>query len=343
MKLTISNSNNGDILAIDFPSSLTIEDLKAYLEVETNIPPSSQTLIHNSKALVDSKKTLEESGIQDDDLIALSQRSQSSQTPMPQQASSSPNTQNTNQPTSFDQNPQLDSTIEGMRLQALLNPMALEQMRSINPGLHSSINNPTQFREAFLQTAQAMQNPTRRNEDELRRLEADPDDPANQARIMEIIRQQQIDENLQLAADISPESFVPVSMLYIKLRIKGTSIYALVDSGAAHTIISSEIAEKCGLSNLIDTRYITEARGVGKQTSKGRIHSAPVSIGDSNADIPCSFTVSDCNVDCLFGLDMLKRHKCSIDLSKNALVIGDIETQFLSELEIEKHIKPMDR
>lgn len=338
MKLTITNMATNDILAIDFPSSLTIEDLKAYIEVETNIATSSQILIHNSKSLVDAKKTLEDVGIKDDDLIVLQTLAKRQQTQSPAQNTGSSNPQN-----SFPQAHELDSNIEAMRLQALQNPMALEQMKSINPGLHSSINDPARFKDAFLQAAQAMQNPSRQNEEELRRLEANPDDPANQARIMEIIRQQQIDENLQLAADISPESFVPVSMLYIKLRIKGTDIYALVDSGAAHTIISSEIAEKCGLLNLIDKRYITEARGVGTQTSKGRIHSAPVSIGESNRDIPCSFTVLDCNVDCLFGLDMLKRHKCSIDLSKNALVIGDMETQFLSELEIEKHIKPMDR
>lgn len=329
MKITITNQANGDILSIDFPGSLTLEDFKAYIEVETNIPTSSQILIHNSKSLVEAKKTLEELGIQDDDLIALETRTQNS-------------LQQTGQ-SQIPQNDQLDSTIESMRLQALQNPMALEQMRTINPRLHSLINNPVEFKQEFLQTAHAMQNPSTGYDEELRRLEQDPDDPANQARIMEIIKQQQIDENLQLAADISPESFVPTSMLYIKLRIKGKEIYALVDSGAGHTIISSEVAEKCGLTNLIDTRYITEARGVGKQTSKGRIHSAPVSIGDSNLDIPCSFTVLDCNVDCLFGLDMLKRHKCNIDLSKNALVIGDTETRFLSELEIEKHIKPMDR
>lgn len=329
MRITIS-TESGEIYAIDFPSSLTVEDFKAYLEAETGIPVASQILIHNTKTLAEPKRTLDQAGLQDDDLVELRK--------VPQRAPAA-NSQNT-------QASQLEVQSEQLRLNLLSNPMALESTRHMYPDLVSAVNDPVRFREILLQTMQAMSQGSHERqlrEEELRRLEADPDDPANQARIMEIIKQQQIDENLQLAADISPELFVPVSMLYIKLRIKGHDIYALVDSGAAHTIISSEVAERCGLSNLIDTRYITEARGVGKQTSKGRIHSAPVSIGDSNADIPCSFTVLDLNIDCLFGLDMLKRHKCNIDLSKNALVIGDIETKFLSDLEIEKHIKPMEK
>ena len=43
-------------------------------------------------------------------------------------------------------------------------------------------------------------------------------------------------------------------------------------------------------------------------------------------------------MDFIFGLDMLRRHACSIDLRKNALVIGsiDLELPFLSESEIGK-------
>lgn len=41
-------------------------------------------------------------------------------------------------------------------------------------------------------------------------------------------------------------------------------------------------------------------------------------------------------MDMLLGLDMLKRHQCSIDLNKNVLRIGttDTETSFLSEREL---------
>ena len=43
------------------------------------------------------------------------------------------------------------------------------------------------------------------------------------------------------------------------------------------------------------------------------------------------------DVDLLFGLDMLKRHKANIDLAKDALVIEGREIRFLSEHELPKH------
>ena len=77
------------------------------------------------------------------------------------------------------------------------------------------------------------------------------------------------------------------------------------------------------------------AQGVGQQTIEGKIHSVPITIGDSKIEIPCSFTVLDTLVDLLFGLDMLKRHKCVIDLDKNVLVVGkSIETKFLDASEL---------
>jgi hypothetical protein len=52
---------------------------------------------------------------------------------------------------------------------------------------------------------------------------------------------------------------------------------------------------------------------------------------------PCTFTVLEKNdVDFLFGLDMLKRHQCVIDLKKAVLQIGSAgeEVPFLSEKDL---------
>jgi hypothetical protein len=64
---------------------------------------------------------------------------------------------------------------------------------------------------------------------------------------------------------------------------------------------------------------------------------APLVIADHH--FSCTFTVLDQNdMDCLLGLDMLKRFQCCIDLSKNVLRLRlgaeDVEVPFLGEAEI---------
>jgi hypothetical protein len=50
--------------------------------------------------------------------------------------------------------------------------------------------------------------------------------------------------------------------------------------------------------------------------------------------------LGDKNMDCLFGLDMLKRHRCNIDLGRNMLVFPlagggtGMETEFLHEKDL---------
>lgn len=128
-------------------------------------------------------------------------------------------------------------------------------------------------------------------------------------------------------------------MLYVNLFINDHAIKAFVDSGAQNTIMSAKCAERCGLVRLIDKRFAGEARGVGTAKIVGRIHIAQMKFG--NSYFPISLTVLDSNdVDFLFGLDMLKRYKCIIDLGRNTLRInlgGENEVEelpFLAEGEL---------
>lgn len=332
MRLTISNELNNQILSVDISESMTLEDFQAYIQAEFDISPQDQTLKHNGKPLSGSDKSLEDLGLNNDDLVLLGKTSVGSTTA----SSGSSVTANSNNSNA------VDFQIEAMRTQFLSNPQLNSQLRQSNPQLHSTLNNPAEFKNSVIGSLQQFQNGATpglynpQQQEQLRRLQDNPDDPESQSRILEMIRQEQIDENMQLAYEIAPESFTSVNMLYINIKVNGVLVQAFVDSGAQSTIISPKLADKCGISRLIDRRFVGEARGVGSQKIEGKIHSVPIAIGDSDTHIPCSFIVIDTHVDLLFGLDMLRRHKCVLDLERDVLVVGgNIETKFLHELEIQ--------
>ncbi len=56
---------------------------------------------------------------------------------------------------------------------------------------------------------------------------------------------------------------------------------------------------------------------------------------------PCHFSVmGDRNMDILFGLDILRRHQCQIDLKKHVLRFGDgTETPFINEAEYQREME----
>ncbi|PHJ21406.1 dna-damage inducible [Cystoisospora suis] len=170
---------------------------------------------------------------------------------------------------------------------------------------------------------------------ELNEALRNPLSAAAQAFMMRQIHEKQVEDNYLLAQEHLPESFGSVFMLYIDIEINGVPLKAFVDSGAQSTFISYSCAEKCSLTRIMDTRFRGIAQGVGRTEILGKIHMASLKIGKKF--YPSSFTVlQDDKVEFLFGLDLLRRYQCCIDLHKHVLRIGEEEVPFLSEKDITK-------
>merc|ERR1719187_1595795 len=214
------------------------------------------------------------------------------------------------------------------------NPDQLAQLKQNNPPLAEAYASGSL--EEFAKVLKKQQE-ARKERDALRirMMNADPFDLEAQRMIAQEIEQKNIDQNMELAMEASPESFGSVIMLYINCVVNGHKIKAFVDSGAQATIMSQKAAERCNIMRLVDKRWAGIAKGVGTQKIIGRVHMAQIQIKDDF--LTSSFSIlEEQPMDMLLGLDMLKRHQCCIDLARNVLVIGSTgnETPFLAESDL---------
>lgn len=320
MNITISNEFTDELHGpFELSGDMTLEDLLALLEFDD----SSQTLWLNMKQLDINNKadTLEDLGLKNEDLLLIRRKNVSTQAPG-----------NLGDNSATD-----EQYLEQFRQYLLQNPQMGEQMGFAN--LRQVLSNKNEFHRLLgpmllTMRGERSDNPFGIPNSEYEKLMSNPDDPVNQAKIAELINQREIDEQLKYAMEYTPEAFAQVSMLYVKLEINGHPVKAFVDSGAQTTIMSTKLAERTGLTSLIDKRFSGIAQGVGTGKIIGRIHTTQIKIHD--VFLPCTFTVLDTPMEMLLGLDMLRRHRACIDLKNNMLHIADAETPFLPENEIPK-------
>ena len=324
MLLTVTTDDD-KIVSVDVDPETVVENLKAIVQAETDIPASEQVIAHNGRELSDAH-VLGSSGVKDGDLIMVLRRppagAANAMALAPDGAAVDP--------AAFQRHIRGDAHL-------------MQQLRQGNPSLHGAILNddPTQMQELLRQAHQARESQEAARKAEIDLLNADPFDVETQAKIEEAIRLKNVDANYETAMDTTPEAFGQVIMLYVDMEVNGHALKVFVDSGAQMTIMSLGCAKRLGLERLIDKRFQGMAKGVGTQKIIGKVHQAPIKV--AGILMPCAITVleKEQDMDFIFGLDMLKRHQCCIDLKENVLRLGTIEKSvpFLGEHELPSFAK----
>ncbi|KAJ9568054.1 hypothetical protein OSB04_004020 [Centaurea solstitialis] len=344
MKITVMTTDE-QIITLEVDPNESVENLKALLEIESRVPLQQQQLLYNGKEMKNFE-TLSGLGVVDGDLVMMVSNSSSSSTVSSNEVLN-PDGSAVN-PAAFQQQVRNNSELMAQLFQVELYLLTVKYFNTVgfltfncesqsDPELAQIIlgNDLNKLQDLLRIRHRHRAELHRQQEEEMALLYADPFDVEAQKKIEAAIRQKGIDENWAAALEHNPEAFARVVMLYVDMEVNGVPIKAFVDSGAQSTIISKSCAERLGLLRLLDQRYKGVAHGVGQSEILGRIHVAPIKIG--NNFYPCSFVVLDSpNMEFLFGLDMLRKHQCIIDLKENVLRVGggEVAVPFLQEKDI---------
>lgn len=342
----------------------TIGTLFALLEAHTGQNVTSKTFHFEGRQLVMNPDVdVSSLGLQNGAIVTISDAASTSDTAqnVPAAASSNANTANTSVMRGNSTRPANPMGIDEATYPSLtwktlppnvapnvlhkilsVNPAMMQELETKDPTLHKAALEPTpdalrnlMMKRAFDYVAPTATQMIRLTQAE-RRLQHNPFDIEAQRILETEITRRNVMENYELALEEFPEAFTTVHMLYIDVKVNGVPVKAFVDSGAQSTIMNRACAERCGIMRLLDSRFAGKAVGVGSAPILGRVHMAPLTIGDHHLN--STFTVLDQGgVEFLLGLDMLRRYQACIDLNKNELrlVLGGetFSVPFLSEKE----------
>ena len=336
MKLVVATQDD-QIVNVEVDPGTEVENLKAILQAETDIPTDDQVLMASGKII--QSGTLSGNGVGDNDVVMLMRKP-------PDAGAGAGAVSGASNPTAVD--PSDGSAVNPVEYIRYLkgDPAQLAQIARVLPELHSAVmsENQAEFQKILRALHQSKLKEEARKKAEIDLLNADPFDMEAQAKIQAMIDQSNVNENYEQAMENTPEAFGSVIMLYVDMEVNGHPLKAFVDSGAQMTIMSLGCAQRLGLERLIDSRWQGVAKGVGTQKIIGRVHQAPIKVG--NKHLACAITVleKEQDMDFLLGLDMLKRHQCCIDLEKNELRIGSAEVAlpFLGEADLPASARPQN-
>jgi DNA damage-inducible protein 1 len=293
MRVLINLENTDDIREVYIELEENLQFLKYLIEAEFNIPTIQQILVFDNKILENDNLPIRNYNIKEDEIIVV-RKGMNTQTKINTNSNSNlsqifDNTMKMikQNPSGIQSNPLSIENRVKLECQKLKNfymnnPEELNILFNTNPVLAEVLVSMDDKRlEDIVRANITKYEDKKKEEQELyNNLMRNPNDAETQKKIEEIIRLKNIDENLKMAEEYLPETFLPVHMLFINLEINKYKVVALVDTGAQTTIISEDLAKKFEIFNLCDTRYSGIAKGVGTSKIIGVIHAAQMKIGD---------------------------------------------------------------
>eukprot|EP00184_Porphyridium_aerugineum_P000466 CAMPEP_0184701840 /NCGR_PEP_ID=MMETSP0313-20130426/21843_1 /TAXON_ID=2792 /ORGANISM="Porphyridium aerugineum, Strain SAG 1380-2" /LENGTH=458 /DNA_ID=CAMNT_0027162081 /DNA_START=84 /DNA_END=1460 /DNA_ORIENTATION=- len=330
MKLVFT-SIMGDIATIDVDPEAPLENIQTLVEIEMGIPANEQIWEISGARIPDEewKRSLKDvSMVTENDVILVKQKANGNHVAGAAGTAGASASNSTSE----------DSNLEEARVaireisrdRSILNQLDIKDPDLATAIRNNDVNRVAQHIQRLKQEAMSASMKQREN---MSRMMADPMSIEAQEFMAEKIRMENVMKNFEAAMEHNPEAFAKVVMLFINARVNGQPVVAFVDSGAQQTIISKQCAARCNILHLMDNRFRGIAKGVGTAQILGRIHLAEMQI--ENQFLVCSFTVmEDFSYDILFGLDMLRKHQASIDLSQDCLHICGVQAKFLPEKDI---------
>ncbi|KAF2091453.1 hypothetical protein K490DRAFT_52665 [Saccharata proteae CBS 121410] len=205
-RITISINAPGEpadqeLLTLDLPPGLAVQDLKGFVQAETQFPAQFQQFYLNGQPLVGDTQTLEQAGIQDGEMLAMLIRRP--QAPAAARGGRSSAVQQLRERMNNDQAGRIETT----RQRILNEPNALYQLQNGQPELAAAIQDPARWREEWTKVERQQEEAQREHERQAQLLNENPFDVEAQAKIEELIRHSNVMDNIQSALETNPERF----------------------------------------------------------------------------------------------------------------------------------------
>ena len=371
MKIFVVSQHDGQTVELQVNSNNTIAQIKTQLAQKHFLPENMIEIVVFGELLFDTELTLEMVGVKEGDMISMQLKDMSAPLPkqedweakvLIQRAQKNSNyleklteedlllteallTENVDQIKQILRRKKENAKTFGNFLNQSRpqngnnNQLPNSQFNQQNQYLQNgTLTNPTSFQipknpQGFGQPVQLSNQNTAQNN-----LNFNPYmsfDLNSQKKIEEGIRMQRLSQLQQNAYENFPELFVSTQMLYINGKVNNVSSKVFIDTGAQVTVVSKSFAEKASLMKDVDHRVSQVIKGVGSQNSLGKIWMLELFI-QNRCFLLSAIVLEKFDNDILLGLDMMKRHRCVIDLAQNEIKFGleQVTSKFLTDYEV---------